>query len=168
LSFQLRLPNDRSFVASLAAYCRHVGRREGSNQKGEENPERHVDPSLPRSISHLFRLFGRLSCRVLSSVKRFGHTLFSGRLTQTCPARDDLTHVCLIGRGMQSVEVGGRRLEALVEAAAPIMLRHLAECAHLSAGGEVHVAPGPSATARACQPDCPAAKSSIASTSGGS
>ena len=41
-------------------------------------------------------------------------------------------------RGIQSVEVGGRLLEALVEAAAPMMLRDLAERAHLSAG-QAHV-----------------------------
>jgi DNA-binding IclR family transcriptional regulator len=46
--------------------------------------------------------------------------------------------VTVESRGIQSVEVGGRLLEALVEAAEPMMLRDLAERAHLSAG-QAHV-----------------------------
>jgi DNA-binding IclR family transcriptional regulator len=46
--------------------------------------------------------------------------------------------VAIESRGVQSVEVGGRILEALVEAAEPMMLRDLAERAQLSAG-QAHV-----------------------------
>jgi DNA-binding IclR family transcriptional regulator len=46
--------------------------------------------------------------------------------------------VTVESRGIQSVEVGGRLLEALVDAAEPMMLRDLAERARLSAG-QAHV-----------------------------